>query len=182
MALKKSLYIVGIVLATSIVVFQWLSIPLGVYLCAVALIIFLAFQWRLNSEDADEILSVQAATVESDNEHPKLISQIISMAEAEFILANDELEKIATIVAQAGKSLAGNFTGLQGESLNQQEIISALVKNSATWFMTKKISVDKPMTIQKKVMISIKECSTPFKRLSHRAMHLKSSLSACLIK
>ncbi|WP_305852096.1 methyl-accepting chemotaxis protein [Aliikangiella sp. G2MR2-5] len=64
-------------------------------------------------------------------EPTKILSQIISMTEAEFVLVNEELEKIAEIVSHAGKSLAGNFTGLHGETTNQQELVDELLKKLA---------------------------------------------------
>lgn len=64
---------------------------------------------------------------QSCDKHSEIISQILAMAEAEFVLADNELEKIGAILTQAGSNLAGNFTGLQGESVSQKELVDELM-------------------------------------------------------
>ena len=84
-----------------------------------------------NSADDIEPLAQNLNTPKSDPAKADILSQIISMAEAEFILANDELEKIAALLSHAGESLAGNFTGLHGESVSQKEMVEELVNKLA---------------------------------------------------
>ena len=97
---------------------------LGISASSLALLVIVFSLW--GTQTSDEI-ALQTDPLNREDSQSVVISQIISMAEAEFILANDELEKIAAIVSQAGSSLAGNFTGLQGESFNQKELVEELV-------------------------------------------------------
>ncbi len=63
----------------------------------------------------------------TDETITSIINQLISMAEAEYELTNDELGKIGDIIAEAGTSLSDNFTGLHGESASQQKVTQKLV-------------------------------------------------------
>ncbi len=56
----------------------------------------------------------------------RITTQIIAMTEAEFVLTNNELDKLAQITADAGNNLASNLTGLHGESVNQRELFEQL--------------------------------------------------------
>ncbi len=94
---------------------------------AASVFTLLILVYTLWTDNASEEIPLPNNSISEDDPQSAIISQIISIAEAEFILANDELEKIAAIVSQAGSSLAGNFTGLQGESFNQKELVEELV-------------------------------------------------------
>ena len=122
----KTLVIVALALTLVSVLFSFfdfLYLSWGGSLLAILCLAYIL----INTDNPSLPLENEAQENFSTEAHSEMISQIISIAEAEFILANDELEKIANIVAHAGNSLAGNFTGLQGESLNQKELVEELV-------------------------------------------------------
>ena len=118
-----ALSVIGIVLI-------WLeySVVSSVLLVIIALIGIYAI---INSSEDDEAIAQELESTKKDNGKTNILSQVISMAEAEFILANDELEKIADLLSHAGETLAGNFTGLHGESVSQKDMVEELVSKLA---------------------------------------------------
>jgi methyl-accepting chemotaxis protein len=80
--------------------------------------------------EPESIQNVFKPTATSDVAN-SLISQLIAMAETEFILAKHELDEISGILSHAGKNLAGDYTGPQGESINQKALVEELISKLA---------------------------------------------------
>lgn len=107
---------------------QLLFADISLFLAAVLVSFQLNNNGQLNFESEHD----KAMTTKSEEQTAALlVSQIISVAEAEFILTTDELNKISAIIAHAGESLAGNYTGLQEESISQKDLVEELVSKLA---------------------------------------------------
>ncbi|TQV88179.1 methyl-accepting chemotaxis protein [Aliikangiella coralliicola] len=91
-------------------------------------IVILTSGYQIFTESRKPPLETQDANNDETCKETEIISQVISLVEAEFILANNELEKITELVSNAGRTLAGNFTGLQQQSISQKEFVRELVK------------------------------------------------------
>ncbi|MET1255190.1 methyl-accepting chemotaxis protein [Aliikangiella maris] len=115
-AISINLIIILMIMTQQNNVFVYLLIALEI------IILISLFRSNLTHE------SVESSSETAHAETSQLISQLISMAEAEFILTNDELEKITSIISHASENLAGNFTGLLGESFSQKLLVSELIK------------------------------------------------------
>jgi methyl-accepting chemotaxis protein len=110
----------------------WLEQILFAAIALTLCFILVSFQLIDSYQATEDIIEENIATPSSTSKvAASLISQLISMAETEFVLANDELDKISGILSHAGQNLAGNFTGLQGESVSQKDLVDELVNKLA---------------------------------------------------
>ncbi|MCW9016711.1 MAG: methyl-accepting chemotaxis protein, partial [Kangiellaceae bacterium] len=127
---NKALTFATIALSVIGIILIWLDYSVFASIMLAIITLLGIYTIASSSEDADP-LTQNPESSKSNSAKTEILSQIISMAEAEFILANDELEKITDLLSHAGESLAGNFTGLHGESVNQKEMVEELVNKLA---------------------------------------------------
>ena len=60
------------------------------------------------------------------------IQRLVSLTNDEFRLATQEIERIQRIISDAGSNLANDFTGMQGETVNQQDLCHQLIEHLTT--------------------------------------------------
>lgn len=66
------------------------------------------------------------------------IQKLVSLTNDEFKLATEEIDRIKSIIGEAGTNLAGDFTGMQGETENQQELCRQLIEHLSTLIIQEK--------------------------------------------
>jgi methyl-accepting chemotaxis protein len=128
--IKLSLSLISIIAAAVLVGFDQQTLTYISLITACLPIVYMMITANHTSEKNPEITS-ENNQLDSTDKHDEIISQLISMAEAEFILTNNELSKLTDIIADAGNNLTFNLTGLHGESVNQKELFQQLAERIA---------------------------------------------------
>ena len=101
-----------------------LSYVLIVFIGACA--IFILTQQK--SEIRDNLAQDNSPNALSTN-YQHTVQKLVSLTNDEFRLAKEEIERMRNIVREAGRNLADDFTGMQGEAENQQELCQRLIKH-----------------------------------------------------
>ncbi|MDH5434135.1 MAG: methyl-accepting chemotaxis protein [Gammaproteobacteria bacterium] len=142
-------------------------------------------------KDLENIEKIMHEEEELNVDYQSSIHHLISITNEEFQLAREEIERIGNIVGEAGNNLAGDFTGMQSETKNQQEIVnelisslSALVKQEqhiteqASEFSA--ASLDIFSKVQESVGIVSSDCKnveTEFKKVSNQIARIDGTLA-----
>ncbi len=160
---------IALLLILSTLILGWFELFAFAAACIVVSALILSFQ--IINISVSEPVDSTPETNPDYSTHVTILSQIISVAEAEFILANNELEKITTILSHAGERLAGNFTGLHGESTSQNQMVDELVSKLA-------VLVSEEQDISNKTSDFSEQSHEIYQRMLNSIEQIKSSCEA----
>jgi len=131
MSNKRSSYLILLLAVsagfTSAANFFWATNMLLVSITAFSLFV-------IRNERFDELKQTELVPHEKNlsQKYQDSIQRLVSLTNEEFRLASQEIERIQRIIGDAGSNLADDFTGMQGETVNQQELCHQLIEHLTT--------------------------------------------------